>query len=82
MPQAPGPSIAEICTRPGTSCHRAGIETSDFRVVPPRLALGEQIVAAAGKSDQRDEDEGADEIPTHSTPHARTMRGIPLRTAQ
>jgi hypothetical protein len=28
-------------------------------------------MAAAGKSDQRDEDKGADEIPTNSARHAR-----------
>jgi len=28
-------------------------------------------MTAAGESDQRDEDKGADEIPTNSTRHAR-----------
>src|SRR6202451_3420230 len=50
--------------------HRAGIQARDLGVVPPWLALGQHIMAAAGKSDQRDEDKGADEIPTNSTRHA------------
>ena len=62
--------------------HGAGIEAGDLRIVPPRLALGEQVMAAAGDSDQHDEDDGADEILTNSTRHQRRMRGIPLRTAQ
>ena len=60
----------------------AGIQTGGFRLVPPRFPLGEHIVAAAGENDQSDEDEGADEIPTNSARHARTMRRILLRTAQ
>ena len=71
MPQAPGPWIAEMRTRPGGVVHRAGIQTSGFGLVPPWLALGEQIMAgAAGKNGQRNEDGGADEIPTNSARHA------------
>src|SRR5580704_11653904 len=51
--------------------HRTGIQARDLGVVPPWLALGKHIMAAASKSDQRDEDKGADEIPTNSTRHAR-----------
>src|ERR1700733_4760158 len=50
--------------------HRAGIQARDLGVVPPWLALGQHIMAAAGKSEQRDEDRGADEIPTNSKSHA------------
>ncbi len=82
MPQAPAPLIAEMRTRSGVSFTAPELRQASFRLVPPGLALGEQVVAAAGKSDQGDEDEGADEIPTNSARHARTMRGIPLRTAQ
>ena len=49
---------------------RAGIQARDLGVVPPWLALGQHVMTAAGKSDQRDEDGGADEIPTNSTRHA------------
>jgi hypothetical protein len=37
----------------------------------PRLALGKKVMAAAGKSDQRDEDEEAEERPPNSTRHER-----------
>jgi hypothetical protein len=37
----------------------------------PRLALGKEKMAAAGKSDQRDEEKEADERPLNSTRHGR-----------
>ena len=76
------PLIGEMRTRAGAFLHRAGIQARDLGVVPPRLALGKHEMTAAGESDQRDEDKGADEIPTNSTRHARRMRAILLRTAQ
>src|ERR1700682_2471776 len=51
--------------------HRAGIQARDLGVMPPWLPLGKHEMTAAGKSDQRDEDKGADEIPTNSTRHAQ-----------
>ena len=41
--------------------HRAGIEAGDFGVMAPRLALGKKKMTTAGKCDQRDENDKANE---------------------
>jgi len=60
----------------------AGIDAGKLGLMPPRIALGEQIMTAAGDGDQGDEDGEADERPADSRRHKRRMPGIPLRTLQ
>src|SRR6185369_8887289 len=53
----------------GAFLDRAGFQACDFGLGSPRFALGLEKPPAAAR--QRNKDEGADEIQTNSTRHAR-----------
>src|SRR5262249_9136290 len=60
--------------------HCSGFQTSDFGLGPPGFTLGLEEPATA--TCQRNEDDGADNIQTNPTRHARQIRRIYLRTLQ
>src|SRR5262249_49940371 len=62
--------------------HSARIHAGDFGIVAPRGALGQEIMTAAGKGEQREKDDEKDERPLNSTRHETTIGAIALRTAQ
>src|SRR5690606_21621158 len=64
---------------PGAFLNGTGLQTGDFGIAAPRLALFEPAATAAG---ERDEDDGADEIQGHSARHGPKMRTILLRIHQ
>jgi hypothetical protein len=51
--------------------HDTGIKAGHFRLTPPWLAFGKQIMATTGDSDQCGEDDGADEKLTNSNRHEK-----------